>query len=88
MTSMLPPARSTLLVIAALLALSACAGRVRMPADVTLCVDPRPEVCTMIYDPVCGVHVDPARPDATYASGCSACADPAVAGYRPGPCPD
>ena len=88
MTSTHLPARSALLATAALLTLSACTGRVRMPAEAALCAEPRPEICTMIYDPVCGIHADTTRPDATYASGCSACADPAVAGYRPGACPE
>jgi len=49
------------------------------------CTDPRPQLCTMQYDPVCGRVGD--GDDATwktYASDCSACGDPAVSGYRAG----
>ena len=51
---------------------------------VTPCADPRPELCTMEYAPACGSLVDGGF--RTYASGCNACADPAVAGYQNGPC--
>lgn len=50
------------------------------------CASPRPQVCTMEYDPVCarlqggGVSV--------YSSPCNACADDAVTGYLPGACTD
>lgn len=50
----------------------------------TPCEDPRPQVCTANYDPVCGRLHDGS--DKTYANGCSACGDPAVSGHRPGAC--
>jgi hypothetical protein len=54
------------------------------PEDMTLCSNPRPEVCTMEYDPVCGYSVnDESR---NYASACSACSDITVIGYLPGEC--
>jgi hypothetical protein len=49
-----------------------------------LCRDPRPEVCTMEYDPVCGLKKD--RSPATYSNACEACADPMVLGYFQGEC--
>jgi hypothetical protein len=50
----------------------------------TACVEPRPQVCTMEYNPVCALKADGSR--ATYSSGCNACADSAVTGFDPGPC--
>lgn len=48
------------------------------------CTEPRPEVCTMEYAPVCASMA--AGGFRTYASGCSACGDPMVAAYQDGPC--
>ena len=48
------------------------------------CTDPRPQVCTMDYLPVCGRLAG--GKTKTYANGCGACADPAVDGYAPGAC--
>ena len=53
-------------------------------ASLTPCVEPRPEICTAHYDPVCGVRDDGTVK--TYANACSACGDAAVAGHRPGAC--
>ena len=41
-----------------------------------VCQDPRPEVCTMEYVPVCATMQDGSRK--TCPNGCSACADAAV----------
>ena len=49
-----------------------------------VCTEPRPEICTMQYDPVCAQMKDGARK--TYASDCSACSDQLVDGYSPGEC--
>ncbi|MHA7817395.1 MAG: hypothetical protein ACX93N_13035 [Pseudohaliea sp.] len=76
--------------IAALaLALGACAGTgSKAPAGdtVTACTAPRPQVCTMVYDPVCATLIAGGRAD--YASPCNACADDAVAAWAPGACED
>jgi hypothetical protein len=48
------------------------------------CAEPRPQVCTQDYRPVCALLND--GNFKTYANGCNACADPAVTGYREGPC--
>ncbi len=48
------------------------------------CEEPRPEICTMEYLPVCGKLIDGSLK--TYGSGCSACSDKKVTGYKPGPC--
>ena len=59
------------------------------------CDDPRPEVCTKEYDPVCA-QVDngircitqpcPSEDRRTYGNACDACADPRVYGYALGAC--
>lgn len=50
----------------------------------TACTDPRGQVCTAQYDPVCGyLGGDNYK---TYSNACSACSDAAVSGHRPGAC--
>ena len=49
-----------------------------------ICTDPRPEICTMDYRPVCATKTDGSQ--ATYANGCGACSDPAVVEYREDAC--
>lgn len=52
-----------------------------------VCQDPRPEICTMNYDPVCGVREEEGKETfETYSNGCSACSHGEVRGYRPGAC--
>ena len=52
--------------------------------ELTACEDPRPQVCTLQYDPVCGfTSADKYK---TYSNACSACSDAAVTGHRPGAC--
>jgi hypothetical protein len=63
----------------------------------TTCDDPRPEVCTTEYNPVCA-EVDtgircikapcPSTERETFATGCTACANTNVIGYFPGACED
>lgn len=64
------------------------AGCTRTPAprlpDVVSCREPRPQVCTMVYAPVCALHADGRR--RTHASSCNACADDTVLQYRQGSC--
>ncbi len=59
------------------------------------CTEPRPEICTAQYDPVCaqadmGVRCIrapcPATEWRTYGNGCGACRDEEVLGYVPGEC--
>lgn len=57
------------------------------------CTDPRPEMCTQHFDPVCGelrCAEEPCeeRETRTYSNGCMACSDPQVVGYRRGACPE
>lgn len=53
-------------------------------SDRSECPETRPQVCTMIYAPVCGRQI--AGTEETYASGCNACADDTVVDYREGTC--
>lgn len=59
------------------------------------CTEPRPEVCTQQYLPVCakkdtGIRCVttpcPSTENVTYSNACSACADKKVYGYRTGAC--
>ncbi len=59
------------------------------------CTNPRPQVCTQQYDPVCalrdtGIRCVTTPCDSTewrrYSNACMACADPDVYGYQPFDC--
>ena len=52
---------------------------------VTACEEPRPEVCTMDYRPVCGNLADGSVK--TYSNGCGACSDANVSSWVEGECP-
>ncbi|MCF7970545.1 MAG: hypothetical protein K9L22_05190 [Methylococcaceae bacterium] len=56
----------------------------RNPGNLTYCSEPRPEICMMIYQPVC--VVDKEGRAKTYASDCTACSDPEVNAYLKGAC--
>ncbi len=78
----------TLVVVAAVILLGACSNNSTSDSAAltdTQCADPRPQVCTMEYNPACAVLV--AGGTKEYASGCNACADDAVSSYVPGSCP-
>lgn len=79
-----------------LLTLVASCGANQVPAPVPVeapvddawveCTQPRPQVCTMEYRPVCArLESDRLM---TYSSPCNACADDAVTAWRPGACAD
>lgn len=68
-----------------LMALAACQTQ-PTPTLVTQCSDPRPQVCTMEYAPVCADLKSGGKKQ--YASACNACADDAVSGYLKGECPE
>jgi hypothetical protein len=53
-------------------------------ADHIACKEPRPEACTMQYDPVCGEMAD--GRSKTYSNACVACTDRLVTGYLRGAC--
>jgi cytochrome c5 len=73
-------------VLALLLITSGCATSPETPPLVTQCDTPRPQVCTMEYDPVCAQLQAGGRK--TYSSPCNACADDTVSGYLRGACPE
>jgi len=50
----------------------------------TLCKEPRPNICTREYPPVWGEFASGEK--RTFSNGCSACAVEGVAGHRPGRC--
>lgn len=55
-------------------------------SPVVQCSSPRPQVCTMEYNPVCGQLADGTI--RVYSSPHNACADNTVTGYLPGVCAD
>lgn len=61
----------------------------------TVCKDPRPQICSREYNPVCAIKNTgivcmttpcPSTEVKTYATGCTACADAKVIKYQQGPC--
>ncbi len=63
--------------------------RKKSPAELikkqsTICTNPRPQMCTMEYLPVCATLSN--KTTKTYASGCSACADKNVISYKSDAC--
>ncbi|MFT5453290.1 MAG: hypothetical protein ACI9N9_002796 [Enterobacterales bacterium] len=61
----------------------------------TQCTNPRPEICTMDYKPVCAARGTGARcittpcpstEKATYSNGCTACSDAKVNSYQLAKC--
>ncbi len=80
------------LLMPGLLALTACVS-VPIPEatletdnteSLTFCQEPRPQVCTMDYRPVCAELKEGGSK--TYSNGCGSCTDPKVVGYRDGAC--
>ena len=52
--------------------------------DVILCEEPRPQICTREYNPVCATLQDGSSK--TYATGCTSCSDSSVRAYQAGEC--
>jgi hypothetical protein len=73
----------SLCTLVATLMLSAC---ISQPQPTTVCAEERPLVCTREFRPTCAVLK--AGGTREFASPCTACADNAVIGYNPGPCPE
>lgn len=55
-------------------------------ANLRICEEPRPEICTADYDPVCGTLDDGSRQ--TFSNGCNACSNPRVKGFEAKACPE
>lgn len=91
--------RLLILVLVVPLVVAACGAPQSTPAGdatgITHCSDPRPQICTMDYVPVCALRATDTRCTsapcssgewAQYPNACSACADKQVRGYRKGEC--
>ena len=52
--------------------------------DLILCEEPRPQICTREFNPVCATLQDGGSK--THATGCTSCSDPDVVGYKMGTC--
>ena len=76
--------KALMLLLAVPLLAAACKQDTASQDMDVVCKDPRPEICTMEYLPVCGISSDGS--EKTYASGCTACSHPEVIGYRKGAC--
>lgn len=84
-----------LLLMVILLGLAGCNEQPEAAADITECKEPRPQMCTREYRPVCGLRDTgvrcvtepcPRTEHKTYGNACDACADSAVLSHRPGAC--
>jgi hypothetical protein len=53
-------------------------------ATLIACEEPRPQICTREYNPVCASLKDGTTQ--TAATGCTACSDSKVVGYEMGEC--
>ncbi len=76
-----------IILVASLLLISGCASSRIDKSIIEVarhCPEERPQMCTMQYDPVCGLHADGSSK--TYSSGCTACSHAEVLGYNPGEC--
>lgn len=68
---------------------SSCAAYSKKTADSTaakliVCKDPRPQICTTEYNPVCARYNDGRKK--TESTGCIACGNHEVTGYIMGVC--
>jgi hypothetical protein len=71
--------------ITLVLMIAACTSKPPIdPEEMTLCKNPRPQACTMEYDPVCG-HTENGK-SASYSSACTACSDSKIIAYTAGDC--
>jgi len=52
----------------------------------TRCLDPRPQICTADYQPVCAVLAGGQRE--VFSNGCNACTNPEVTIWTAGACPN
>lgn len=84
--------KKPLAITAIITCLSACANVGNEKAESLdlfqhVCAEPRPEICTREYMPVCAqLKTDRGLELKTYATGCTACADPKVIAYQDEAC--
>jgi len=52
--------------------------------DVIICEEPRPQICTREYNPVCATLQNGST--RTGSTGCTSCSDPEVVSYKMGAC--
>ena len=67
-----------------LVSVSACQSMPERPSDLVECPEVRPQVCTMLYAPVCAMEEN--GQFTSYSSDCTACSHAEVVGYQPGVC--
>ena len=67
-----------------LLLVSGCQSSPVQIENKLVCKNPRPEICTMNYLPVCGFNSD--NETKTYSNACTACSDKQVVSYKDGAC--
>jgi len=53
-------------------------------AELTACHEPRPQICTREYNPVCATYSNGSKK--TGSTGCTSCSDAEVVGYTMGAC--
>ncbi|MBT71317.1 MAG: hypothetical protein CMQ15_04650 [Gammaproteobacteria bacterium] len=56
----------------------------RTIVDGTVCLEPRPQICTLDYRPVCGIIADGSRQE--FSNGCGACSVPEVVSFVENTC--
>lgn len=70
---------ATLLLISGCTSLPASVQSVPQTADLILCEEPRTQICTREYRPVCAqLETGSSK---TYSNGCTSCSDPQVVSY-------
>lgn len=70
--------------VSATLLVSSCQNIPTQLVNQVNCSEPRPEICTMDYQPVCGFNSD--NSSKTYSNACVACSDKEVVKYIKGEC--
>lgn len=67
-----------------LMAVVACSSSNKVPDKAGACEEPRPQMCTREYKPVCGVQENSIAK--TYGNACTACSDEKVVFFLQGDC--
>lgn len=79
--------RFALISILTLSAISFGCSSANVKDDMSECTEPRPEICTMDYTPVCGLQrVSGMEQWKTYSNACTACSDSTVIAYKKDAC--